>query len=371
MFFNSATQNLVPYFISNEKSKHQASENRIDKLDWNEGAISPSPVVIKALHAYLESGQLNTYPDTNNTLLRNALAEYADVLSDNVEYFSGSDGAHLEILARCIEKGDRVLMLSPSYDNFRASAQAEGAEIIHLTMDIDSRQGMDRAFFVEKIHEVKPKLVYVCNPNNPSGHLYAEEYIEGLLQYCPNSLFLIDEAYFEFAGITAVRLVNRYKNIIITRTFSKAFCLASCRIGYAIGPAYLIQRLREAKNPKSVNAFAQIAAFAALSDIDYMRKFVRELIGIRHEFVNALTSLGYVVVGVQNANYVLLDLAEDYEYIIDQFQSASILIRDCRHIVESRDLIRITIGTREQMNRVTAIFQSAQSGERLSGDASA
>ena len=120
-------------------------------------------------------------------------------------------------------------------------------------------------------------MVYICNPNNPTGNVHSKEYIEYLLEEYPDTLFLVDEAYYEFSGITVKDLVLRYDNLLISRTMSKAFALANFRLGYLIASKDNIQFINKIRNPKNLSTLAQEAACAALSDVDYMWRYVEEV----------------------------------------------------------------------------------------------
>ncbi|OBV29219.1 histidinol-phosphate aminotransferase [Helicobacter sp. CLO-3] len=165
----------------------------------------------------------------------------------------------------------------------------------------------------------------------------------------PNVLFLVDEAYYEFYGKSVCHLITECKNLIITRTFSKAFALACFRIGYCISNEENIKAINKLRNPKSVAMPSQIAASAALDDIEYMHSFVKEVKAARDFFINGLQKLNIQISTQSEANFVLFQSRHAKELAF-YMQSNGIFVRDYAHIIPNA--CRITIGTQEQMHKV-------------------
>ena len=206
---------LVPQEIWTMNKQHRLTSL---KLDWNESTIGPSPKVADRMKELLNEGIYNIYPNTNNKTLVESIAAYSNLPCEYIQYFASSDSLHEYICRLYLNQYSRVLILSPSYDNFRLTAESFGAEIIYSDLSTDFR--FNRELFEQDIKNYKPSLVYICNPNNPTGTQHNIEYIEYLLINFDKTLFLIDEAYWEFSGITAKNLVKKYRNILISRTFS-------------------------------------------------------------------------------------------------------------------------------------------------------
>jgi len=360
-FLNNFVRELEPYRVASHKAWEQSCSAQVLKLDWNEATVPPSPRVKAALSEFLEEGCLNWYPDVDNVRLRNKISDYAGLESACVEYFAGSDAVHEVILRSCVKPLDTVAIVSPTYDNFRASAQSEGAKISVYPLDALHNFEFDIQKFSLYLEQYKPRLVYLCNPNNPTGYLLANGVIKKLLQDNPKTLFIVDEAYYEFSGITAADLLLTCQNLVVTRTFSKAFGLASFRVGYILAAPELIEGFRKIRNPKSISSTAQIAAEAALNDIQYLRNYVGEVTKARFDFRLFLEKFGFHTVGQDNGNFLLVNFGEARYALIKALESAAIYVRSCDHIKELRGFTRITIGTREQMQRVEGVMGAVMS----------
>lgn len=352
MFFNKFIHGLRSYIVSTHKAWQIEDKKRVLKLDWNESTISPSPLVRKALLEFADNGLMNWYPDVDNKNLRNELASYSKVSVEYIDYFASSDALHEYIIRAFINPGDHITMISPTYDNFRAAAESIGANVGYFWLDEKNHFEFDFSRFEDYVEENRPKIVYLCNPNNPTGTMYSTSLIEHLVRRFNDVLFIIDEAYYEFVDNTASSLVTSYENIIICRTFSKAFGLASFRVGYAIASKHNMEGLRKLRNPKNISSYAQIAATAALADVKYMQEYVVEVLNAKKVFVNALLSLGVEVIGSQGGNFVLVKLGDKQKQVMNHLESNQIFVRNYGHVNGMSDYTRITIGTRKQMDYV-------------------
>ena len=353
-FYNDSISKLKPYKIN--ATDAWSKNNDTLKIDWNESTVPPSPKVIEGIKELIAKARFNWYPPLVNHELLNLLADYADVNSNNIQYFAGSDSLHEYLTHSCLCKGDVVLIISPTYDNFRSLVASQGAKIVDCPLGEDFN--IKAELLRERIEKAKPKLIYLCNPNNPTGTTYSKEYCEDLVRNFPRSLFIFDEAYFEFSGVTAASLVKSYNNVIVCRTFSKAFGLASFRIGYAIAPLELLDVVNKIRNPKSVALISQIAAVKALQDVEYMLAYTKEVAKAKALLENYFKSnnISYVYGG---GNYMMIraDIFDKDAFII-YLEQADILVRNLNHLDTLEQYFRVTVGTQKQMTRVIECFDS-------------
>lgn len=362
-FENRFLKSLSPYKVSSQEAWKMAEDEDVLKLDWNESTVAPSPKVLSALEAGIK-GKLNWYPNVDNRELTKRLAEYAGVGIDFVQYFSSSDDLHEYVIRAFCSSEDRITIVSPTYDNFRVIAESMGALVKFFHLDSDFKFQIED--FNRHVKETDSKLVYLCNPNNPSGTEYNLEVLTNILSENPDRFFIVDEAYFEFGGHTAVPLTSKFDNLLITRTFSKAFGLASFRVGYAISDAHNIAILNKIRNPKSIAALSQAAALAALEDVAYMRNYVKEVLLAKQEFAKGLKKLGFRI-HAGAGNFVLVELEKKRKSELIHFlQNQKIFLRDYSHVPRMENFFRITIGTREQMIYVTRCIQGFLESERKS-----
>ena len=354
-FFKKSVTQLKPYKVPTFDIWNES--NSFLKLDWNESTIPPSPKVISAISKLINKNSFNWYPPLLNKKLLELIADYSDVDVENVQYFTGSDSFHEYLIQTCVEPNDKALIISPTYDNFRVVIESYGGLIDNFNLN-QNNFSLNEEKLLSYIEGKKPKLVYICNPNNPTGTIHSIEYCEKLLNNFPDIFFIFDEAYYEFSDVTVSKLVSKYNNFIISRTFSKAFGLASFRIGYAIGPEKIIETINKVRNPKSVPLFSQIAAIEALQDIDYMRSFKKEIDKSRVLMKVFLDKkkIAYISGG---GNYIMVKSDFfDKNKMMNHLFKENILVRDLNHLDLLSGYFRITLGTSVQMKRVIKTIDS-------------
>jgi histidinol-phosphate aminotransferase len=355
-FPNKYLRNLRPYKLASHKIWSVTPEERrsILKLDWNEATIPPSPKVREYLRALMDEPDFfNLYPATLNESLLNALSGFTELPKENIQYFGSSDALHEYICKVFIGVGDPVMILGPSYDNFRLTCQANGGEVFYSNYNEDFT--FDSSRFERDIVRVEPAVVYICNPNNPTGNIHTKSYIEHLLNTFPDTLFLIDEAYMEFGGLSAKELVLNYDNILISRTMSKAFALANFRVGYLMASKDNIQFINKIRNPKNLSTIAQTAAIAALEDCHYMWNYVDAVHKGKQFFVSEMERLvPSVKLYPGHGNFCMMELStvEEKRQLIAFLSTNNIFVRELTQGPIVERCFRITIGTVDQMRRV-------------------
>ena len=349
MFENKLLQNINPYKLSSHKAWEVLGSNGVLKLDWNESTIDPSPRVFSELLRVIDTGKLNWYPNTNNESLRKKIAEYVGIAVANIQYFASSDALHEYILRAFMNEEESVLIVNPTYDNFRAVGESVSKNV--FSFNLDSNFMLDVKELSNEILHVRPKLVYIVNPNNPTGTLHEIEKIRYLLKKHPFTLFIIDEAYFEFSNVSSSLLCSTYNNIIVSRTFSKAFGLASFRVGYAISCSQNIEVLNKIRNPKNVSLLAQVAAEAALDDVNYMQEYVRVVNTAKGDFFNYLVNFSQFKIHYGSGNFLFVEAKSQKlkDDLIKHLENNNVFVRDYGHLAQTQKHFRITIGTIDQM----------------------
>ena len=360
-FPNKYLRNLKPYRLASHKIWSVTPDKRCEilKLDWNEATIEPSPRVRERIMQLMEEpGFFNLYPATLDEELLDALSRYTGLPKNNLQYFGSADVLHEYICKVFVSVGDPVMIVGPSYDNFRLTCQANGAEVFYSNYT-DSFE-FDSERFENDILDIEPAMVYICNPNNPTGNLHTKEYVEYLLNEFPDTLFLIDEAYYEFAGLTVKDLVLKYDNLLVSRTMSKAFALANFRVGYLLASQDNIQFINKIRNPKNLSTFAQQAAVAALNDTDYMWRYVEEVRSSKREFLEELGRVAPEVVtyaGHGNFSMLQFPTVEEKKAVNKWLADNNIFVRELSQSQQVERCLRITIGTRQQMQTVLSVLK--------------
>lgn len=361
-FINKYLRNLSPYNVASHKVWEVSEKERLAilKLDWNEATIPPSPKVKERLQSVVEKDDIYfLYPSTNNVELLQRLAIYNKMSIDNIQYFAGSDALHEYLVRMYITVGDPILILGPTYDNFRLTSQSQGAIVHYYNYNVDFT--INIVGFIDTVKKISPSLVYICNPNNPSGLLLPKSTLIDIVGQFPDTIFIIDEAYYEFSGITMADQVVKYANLFVSRTFSKGFALANFRAGYLISDVNNIQQISKIRNPKNFTTFAQEAVLGALSDIEYMRRYVKEVNEAKEWFASELLKIeGIANVYPSAANFLLLKFKnfDDKMTVFNRLYQHNIFVRNLLHSDMLIDTLRITIGTKKQMQRVLAVINT-------------
>lgn len=352
---------IEPYRAVNTTGPSSAADAL--KLDWNESTVPPPPSVIRSVMDYIQGGSLHLYPDIDPAELRELVARYCEVGEHQVELFNGSDTAHEYICRSLIDPGDEVVVFQPTYDNFRVSALASGARVKQVRLPDPFEFDVDLA--VRNI-DARTKLVYLVNPNNPTGYLVSSEEIRALLQKLRRGILLVDEAYFEFCGVSAKALLAEHRNLVLTRSLSKAFGLAAIRMGYVLAGAEVIAQLNRIRNPKHINGLAHVAAVAALRDTGYVQRFVAAVNDARGYVAREFPRHG-LQVRLTPANFFMLRVSDPAEALA-ALQARNIFVRDRSSIEGLSGYLRITLGTVVQMDRVLTALLDANIAEPATAD---
>ncbi len=319
---------------------------RADKLrlDFNENTVGCSPKVIEFLKENLHSASLTIYPEYTDA--KRELAAFFHVAEAELLLTNGTDEAIQVLVNTYVDDGDEVLLMRPSYAMYRFYSELAGATV--LEVDYNAH---DLSFPVEKfLAAIRPatRAILIANPNNPTGTAIPLQAIERILAAAPNAAVLVDEAYFEFSGLTTLNRLAEYANLFVSRTFSKVYGMAAMRCGCLFSQAANVSFLHKAQSPYSVNMLAALAARAAVRDTDYVAAYVKEVIAARELIYEGLAQLG-IHYYRSEANFVLFDAGDRAIEIRDRLRAHGILIRDRGY--EIAGCVRVTVGKVAQAQR--------------------
>lgn len=319
--------------------------------DWNESLFPPSPKVTSEILTFLNKNKLKNYPDISARRLLQSLSDYTGLPTECIEIYNGSDDALKDIFTAFVDESRYVLSYQPSYSQVDAFIETN-TDLYTKSEIIDPIGEHFYDFSLCNSHDV----VYLVNPNNPTGKIIPVEQIEELVSSLPNTLFVVDEAYYEYSTTTCSNLVLKYDNILITRTFSKAFGIASLRLGYALGSPNTLCGLRKIKNGKSVNALAQVAGVGCLKDMDYLRDCVNQTKESVSAFVKEVSKMNNYLALDSASNFVLLQVPNVEEFK-NKMESNKILIRDRSHLKNLDNCVRINFGPMEYTNKIIRVMK--------------
>ncbi|MDU9410761.1 histidinol-phosphate transaminase [Pseudomonas sp. zfem005] len=336
-FWSPFVKELVPY-VPGEQPKIA----NLVKLNTNENPYGPSPKAIAAMQAEL-GDSLRLYPDPNSDRLKQAVAEYYGVTTGQVFVGNGSDEVLAHIFHGLFQHGRPLLFPDVSYSFYPVYCGLYGIPFEALPLD--------EQFQIRVEDYARPNAgIIFPNPNAPTGCLLALEAVEKLLQGSPDSVVVVDEAYIDFGGQSAIALVDRYPNLLVTQTLSKSRSLAGLRVGLAVGHPDLIEALERIKN--SFNSYpldrmAIVGAAAAFEDREWFEQTCAKVIDSRERVVSELVKRGFEVLP-SAANFIFArHPGKDAAGIAAGLREKGVIVR---HFKQERiaQFLRITIGTPEQ-----------------------
>lgn len=327
--------------FSSLKPYHSAYLTEGTILNSNESPYGAPQELIDYMKENVGELLVNRYPDTDSSNLTNAISKAYGVKGENVTCGVGSDELIDCILASVLDEDDKVLIPYPSFSMYSEFT------LLNNGLGIKVPLRSDFTYDVEAMKEVvqtnQPKVVFICNPNNPTGCVMAREDIESILKLS-DGLVIVDEAYEDFASesISVIPLINQYDNLIVLRTFSKAYALAGARVGYAIASKELIDLIDAVKPPYNLNMFSQMVATWAIEHKAVFKANAKKIISQRAYVDEGLKALGFKTYPSE-ANFIWVELPDRYFEIL---RERKIYIRQMA--VENKNYYRITIGSPEE-----------------------
>lgn len=306
------------------------------KLDANEGSNYLLTEGFK-----IDNYDLNLYPDSDSKKLREKMAKYYGCKSENIMVGNGSSEIINTVINAYCQQGDKVMSFVPSFSMYQTYCDLCGAEYIGIETEADFSQNIDK--LIMEVNIQHPKIVILCNPNNPTGYVTDRKDIIKLLKEVKNSLIILDEAYADFSNCSVIDLINSYENLIVMRTLSKAFGLAGLRVGALIANEETVKYIWKVKVPYNMNILSQYAAEQALESIDKVDEYINTVKKLRKELSKNLKGLNFQVYP-SGANFIFIKspVCNLFEKLMD----SGVLIRKINY--KETVYNRITVGTKEE-----------------------
>jgi histidinol-phosphate aminotransferase len=330
--------------IHDYEAPEEGREGKL-RLDFNENTIGCSPSVLRALRNVTPE-QLAMYPEYEKAVRR--LAAYFGVRPSEMLLTNGVDDALRLLMEVFIAPGDAVLIPEPTFSMYRFFSQVAGARIVAVRYEPAMNFPLEAT-----LRELRraPHILFIANPNNPTGTLVDEASLARILKAARRTVVLVDEAYFDFSGLTVLPWIRRNPNLIVSRTFSKAAGLAALRMGALFARSDVISAMRRAFTPYPVNSLALTAAEAAMKDDKFLRAYIQEVLESRSQLARGLERLGARVFP-SAANFVLVDFARGGTRLVKRLARRGILVRDRASEFGRDGFVRITAGTVAQTQRL-------------------
>lgn len=322
---------------------------KVDKLDANESIYGPTPLVAKKLSAFKG---YQYYPDPEYKTLRREIGKYANVDIDSIFVSNGGDEIIDLLLRLMLNVGDEVIDCPPTFSSYSLSTALNRGILRVIKRKIDF--SLDMNIILKSINK-KTKVVFVCNPNNPTGNITPLSEIQKVLE--TGVLVCVDEAYIEFGGESSVSLLSKYENLVIIRSLSKWAGIAGLRLGYGLMSKYLVNQLMKIKPPYNVNYAAVIAGIESLKDTKYRVETIRKAITKREKLKDEIIQMKQYKVFPSGGNFISIQATGDQLIKIKEtckakgfslrFYTSDIL----------NNFIRITVGTASQNREIISILK--------------
>ncbi|MBM3245908.1 MAG: histidinol-phosphate transaminase [Candidatus Omnitrophica bacterium] len=336
-----------------EETKRQLGLKEVIKLASNENPLGPSPKAREAIKKNLT--QINRYPDSQSFYLKKKLSRAMNLQGSNIVLGNGSDELVDIIIKTFVEDDENIITADTTFLEYKIISQVNGRQIITVPLGYFK---YDLAAIKKKINE-KTKLIFISNPNNPTGTYLTRLELEDFMNDLPaNVILVLDEAYDTFIDVDDFPNSLKYidsENVIILKTFSKAYGLAGLRVGYAIVRPEFGAYMERVRQPFNVNLLAQAAAVAALDDRKFLRKTRRVILEGKNYLYDSLNSLGIAYVP-SVTNFILIDVARDSVSIFKEMLKYGVIVRDMKQY-GLKNFIRVTIGTKKENERFIKVLK--------------
>lgn len=348
-------EDLIPYDAKEVKAEVI--------LASNENPANLPGEVISKLASNLSHFKFNRYPDPTAHELRRLIAEANGLEPNNVLVGNGGDELIFDMLLAWGGPGRKLLDMPPTFSMYGIDAQVTGTEIVNVPRLADF--SIDQQAVLDRVSQGDIDIVVVANPNNPTGGLTDESFLIELL-HSTDALVMVDEAYFEFSRHTMRPHMARCENLVILRTFSKAFSMAGLRVGYLLAHADVVTEFMKVRQPYSVDAFSQWVAASVFRERMVFENGIREIIRGRDQVMHGLSMLPEVTLFPSEANYVLFRVEHAAALWRDLLHNHSVLVRDLSRAPGLADCLRVTIGTEEENRRFLAAMDDCLAHRRAS-----
>jgi histidinol-phosphate aminotransferase len=312
------------------------------KLNQNENPYDLPDELKQEIFQTMQQTHWSRYPDYFNTAFRESLAEYWNVQPEQILASNGSNQMLYAIASALITPGDRALVSSPSFSLFDLVAKIHQGSLKKIDQNDDFSNDEDTLLNASQ----NAKLTFLCSPNNPTGRTTDFYFLKRLLE-ATTGLVLWDEAYGEFHGSSAVPMLKAYPNLLVLRTFSKAFGMAGLRVGYLLGNPALLSEIQKVCVPYNLNLFSRTAALILLNHSDWVDAHIQKIVDERDLLFEELERIPQITPVSSDANFILIK-TPDASSVFNGLKSQGVLIREVENHPLLKNYLRVTVGKPEE-----------------------
>ena len=322
------------------------------KLNANENPYGLPEGIIEEILRKAKNLKYSHYPNANSVELSEAVSAFWGLTRDNIVIGNGSDELIDYLIKAFSEKGRKVITTAPSFAMYKIYSIINGSNFVQIPLS-QSNFSLNEDKILEEAKKEDSSIVFLAYPNAPTGNYFAEDKIIKIIEES-GCLVVVDEAYYEFGKKTFVPLISRYDNLVILRTFSKAYSLASLRVGYLFSNPEIINEIRKVKSPFNVNTFSQLAAQVVFENKEILKNGVKKIIEEREKLTNKINEFPSFKAHHSRTNFVLVEVGskENTDLVYNSLLEQGILVQTTSDLIfsTSRYFLRITVGNKEENN---------------------
>ncbi len=332
------------------------------KLNANENPYGLPEGIIEEILRKAKNLKYSRYPNANSVKLSEAVSAFWGLTRDNIVIGNGSDELIDYLIKAFSEKGRKVITTAPSFAMYKIYSIVNGSNFVQIPLS-QSNFSLNEDKILEEAKKDDSSIIFLAYPNAPTGNYFAEDKIIKIIEES-GCLVVVDEAYYEFGKKTFVPLISRYDNLVILRTFSKAYSIASLRVGYLLSNPEIINEVRKVKNPFNVNTFSQLAAQVVFENKEILKNNIEKIIKERERLTDRINEITPFKTHPSQTNFVLVEAGskEDTDLVYNNLLEQGILVQTVSDPVfsSSRYFLRITVGNKEENDILIDGLKSCQ-----------
>ncbi|APM38675.1 histidinol-phosphate transaminase [Clostridium kluyveri] len=337
--FKRNLQNFVPYTVP--KLDYEI------KLDANESFLKLDDYMMGKILNKIKDVEFNRYPDAGAEKVCRAYSKYVGINRENIMAGNGSDELIQIIIAALVDKNENIMTVEPDFSMYGNYSEVGGGKALIFQLDEEFNLDVDK--LIESVNVEKVKVLFLSNPNNPTGKVLKREQIFKILNGC-NCAVVVDEAYVEFHEESIVDSIYEYENLIVLRTCSKAMASAAIRLGFLITNSFMLNEIKKAKPPFNVSSVTQAIGETVLKETEYIKKSLENIKNERSFLIDKLSAFKDFKLYPTCANFILIKF-KDAEFVYKYLLKNKIVVRNYKQ-GRLKDFLRITVGSREENEAV-------------------
>lgn len=320
------------------------------KLNANENPYGLPEEIIEEILRKAKNLEYSRYPNANSVKLSETVSSFWGLNRDNIVIGNGSDELIDYLIKAFSEKGRRIITTAPAFAMYKIYSIINGSNFVQIPLS-QSNFSLNEDKILEEAKREDSSIIFIAYPNAPTGNYFAEDKIIKIIEES-GCLVVVDEAYYEFGKKTFVPLISRYDNLVILRTFSKAYSIASLRVGYLLSNPEIINEIRKVKSPFNVNTFSQLAAQVVFENKGILKDSIKKIIREREKLINRINEIPPFKAHTSRTNFVLVEVGskENSDLVYSNLLKQGILIQKVSDPIfsTSRYFLRITVGNEEE-----------------------